>query len=323
MERRDAPNRKKQRPEGSRTLRSRHRTPSAPDPELFARDSASRWRLQLGAFTRLPADSDAAPDALRGLLGISTADTSDVSSVSGVSGVSGVESEAQRRAGAEPGGNPPDDLLSAAAVGGAITNMAFLDILDGTCFARAPCLCCYAARSAAHAREAGVSLRLFLQYYSAKSYIRSHAFARLVAVLSRDLLAEEVAEVRNFVSHLDCTPDEIRALNGFQDLCVTAPPCQPKVLWVYSTPTGRRLLRFLARELRQSQQSLARVVIASSLSAVLPRFRYRMYAISVLDGGPAREAPRPASGPPLNILDVALEWTRRQATAPRREEKKA
>lgn len=269
------------RPRRSPTNPPRARQASAPDPELFVRDHASRWRLRLGVFTRVPAGLDVRPGSLRALLGAPAAD-------------------GQTR------GGIPDDLLSAAAIGGAITNMAFLDILDGGCFERAPCLCCYAARSASRAREAGASLRLFERYYDAQSYASSHAFARLVSTLSRDLLAEEVAEVREHVSRLDCTPDDIRALNGFQDLCVTAPPCQPSVLWVYSTPAGRRLLRYLSRELRQ-RQLVARVAVASSLAAALPRFRYRMYAITV-------SAPDGASVPGGGLgclLEMALGWASR------------
>jgi hypothetical protein len=227
-------------------------------------------------FTRLPADLEVSrlSDILRGLL--------------------------DSRPGAPA---PPDDLLSAAAVSGAVTNMAFLDILDGAGFVGAPCLCCYAARSAAHAREAGTSLRLFEQYYNARSYIESRAFARLVSILSRDLQPEEIAEVRNHVSHLDCTSDDVRSLNSFQDLCAAAPPCQRHVLWVYSTPAGRRLLRYLSRadELRQSQL-LVRVAVASSQSAVLPRFRYRMYSATFTT---------PSGEPAVDlsiVLRVALGW---------------
>jgi hypothetical protein len=242
-----------------------------PDPDLF--EHRARWRVRLDAFTATPAS----PAELRGLL----------------------PDGALREFGADTSpAEVPDDLLVAAASAGALTSPPFLDILDGDGFTRAPCLCCYAAVSAAKAREAAAVLRVFQQYYDRASYLRSRAYARLVAALSRDLLPEEAAEVRAHLAALDATPDVVREINAVEGLCVAVPACQPAVLWIYSTPAGRQLLRSLARGLRKGGAPV-RVTVASSDPAVSPRFRYRMYAATFL--GP---------GPPGALLEAAAAWAR-------------
>jgi hypothetical protein len=196
----------------------------------------------------------------------------------------------------------PDDLLISAAVSGATSNMALLDILDGVCFTRAPCLCCYAARTPPAAREAAAALQRFCQYFDSDSYIRSRAYARDVAAMSRDLRPSEVAEVKDHLAHLDTTSDAIREINsGDGGLCVTTPACQPGVLWVYSTTEGRQLLRHLARK----GGTPIKVTVASSDPGVAPRFRYRMYAAS-----PAAAR----SGGASAMVDAALAWVRGRRT---------
>ena len=274
-----------ERPDASDRRPARRPGPD-PDPALFlhwprAQRGPGQWRLRLDMFA--PPCAVAPPD-LRAAL-----------------------SAYPCRKDA-PGGPPspdeiPDDLLTTAARCGAVTSPAFLDILDGGCFTRTPCLCCYAARSAAAAREAADALRLFLKYYNAKSYVESLAFARLVATLSRDLTAEEANSVREAIATLDSTPDIVRAINSAEGLCVALPPCEPGVVWVYSTPEGRRLLRSLARDLRR-EGAPVRVVVASSSEGVFPRFRYRLYAASLQrPGGPSREDA-------ILILEAAKVWAR-------------
>jgi hypothetical protein len=191
----------------------------------------------------------------------------------------------------------PDDLLVTAAMSGATTSMALLDILDGPCFAHASCLCCYTAHSAARAREAAGVLQVFRRYFDPDSYVQSRAYARVVAAMSRDLRPEEAAEVKDHVARLNTTPDTIREING-GGLCVVLPPCQPGVLWVYSTPEGRRLLRHLARK----GGSPVKVTVASSDPRMAPRFRFRMYAASLVPG-----AGRVGTSA---LLDMALAWVR-------------
>ena len=198
----------------------------------------------------------------------------------------------------------PDDLLVTAAMLGATTSMAMLDILDGSCFIRAPCLCCYVAHSAGRAREAATAMHEFCRYFDTDSYVRSRAYTRTVATLLRDLRPEEVAEVKDHVAGLDTTPDTIREINGSRlgegraslGLCVVLPRCQPGVLWVYSTPEGRRLLRHLARK----KGSPVKVTVASSDPSMAPRFRFRMYAASLV--APALHE--------TTLLDTALAWVR-------------
>jgi hypothetical protein len=197
----------------------------------------------------------------------------------------------------------PDDLVVAAASAGATGCMPFLDILDGNAFSRAPCLCCYAAHSARKAREAAASLRLFLNYYDADSFVNSRAFVRAVAALSRDLRPEEIAEVRNDFARLDSTPDSVREINSRGDLCVIEPPCQPGVLWVYSTPCGRRLLRHLARGVRKRKGVFVKVTVASSNPTLFPRHHYRMYAATLI---------RTDDAPSHTLVETALTWVRAQ-----------
>lgn len=269
---------KKRAPKASAGRRAPAHLVAPPDPELFAR-VGGRWRVQLGALTGAPAS----PAQLRAILATEAGDLKTFGADTDLAAI-------------------PDDLLVTAAMSGATTSMALLDILDGACFARAPCLCCYAAHSAARAREAAAALRMFRQYFDADSYVRSRAYARAVAAMSRDLRPEEAAEVKDHVARLDTTPDTVREINGSSlgearagpGLCVVLPPCQPGVLWVYSTPEGRRLLRHLARK----GGGPVKVTVASSDPGTTPRFRYRMYAASLVAGG------TPA------LLDTALAWVR-------------
>jgi hypothetical protein len=207
-----------------------------------------------------------------------------------------------------------DDLLHAAVLSGVVTNPAFLDILDGGLFERAACLCCYTTREGG-AREARAALRLFQDYYNAMAYIRSRAYARSVATLSRDLQPEELDEVRAHLAHLDATPAPVREINRLGaagGICVAAPLCRPGTLWVYSSPAGRRLLRHLSRSL-----TAVRVVVASSDPGVLPRFRYRMYAAWLAGDAGAGDAPRTTSDPDVLLLAAAA-WVRERVSAARR-----
>ncbi len=272
---------------------------TAPDPELFAR-AGGRWRVQLALLTSAP---QASPAHLRTILAAEAGDLKTFGADTDLEAI-------------------PDDLLVTAAMSGATTSMAFLDILDGACFAHAPCLCCYTAHSAARAREAATALRVFCQYFDAGSYVRSRAYARAVAAMLRDLRPEEAAEVKAHIARLDTTPDTVREINGSTlggprgpGLCVALPSCQPGVLWVYSTPEGRRLLRHLARK----GGGPVKVTVASSDPGMSPRFRYRMYAASLVacvgaEAPPApTQAPPPAptqATPPASLLDTALAWVR-------------
>ena len=258
-----------------------------PDPELLIL-SGGRWHVRLAALTIAPAGPAASPAQLREILATGAGDLKAFGADTSLDAT-------------------PDDLLAAAAVSGATTSMALLDILDGACFDRAPCLCCYVARSTRGAREAATALHMFCRYYDAGSYVRSRAYARAVASMSRDLRPEEAAEVKRHTALLDSTPDSVREINGIDlgdarsgGLCVVTPPCQPGVLWVYSTPEGRRLLRHLARASQKAGGGPVKVTVASSNPGTFPRFRYRMYAASPV----ADRAGAPA------LLDTALSWAR-------------
>jgi hypothetical protein len=205
----------------------------------------------------------------------------------------------------------PDDLLITAARAGATMSMTFLDILDGGCFVPAPCLCCYAAHSAGSAREAATALRLYLQYYEPASYVGSRAYVRAVAAMARDLEPEELAELKEGLARLNSTPELAREANSsLSGLCVAVPPCQPEVLWVYSTPAGRRLLRHLARKRAPHGGAAApvRVTVASSDLAATPRYRYRMYAAASL-----AEQAEGAAGGTHRLLEEAASWARAEA----------
>lgn len=260
----------------------------APDPAHLSRAAGGRWRVRLADFA-LSGSVAGSPARLRELLGQKAAELADF----------GAE--------AEPAALP-DDLLVAAAAG-ALACMPFLDILDGGCFAQAPCLCCYAAHSTARAREAGAALLLFQRYYDGPSYLASRAYVRAVAALTRDMLEDEVAEVASFLAGLDSTSEGVREINGrwAGRMCVAVPPCQPGALWVYSTADGRRLLRHLARGFRKGGAPV-KVAVASSDPAVYPRYRFRMYA-ATLAGTPE---PQGAA-----LLEAALSWSRAHDPSPR------
>jgi hypothetical protein len=260
-----------------RTLTVRkHRCPE-PDIDMFVRRN-SQWQLRFDLFVT----TAASPDELRAKL---------------------APAELKTFGAETPLDAIPDDLVVAAAAAGATVCIPFLDILDGNAFTRAPCLCCYGAHSARVAREAAAALRIFLQYYDADSYVNSRAYVRTVAALSRDLRPEELAEVRNDFAHLASTPDTVREINSKEGLCVVEPPCQPGVLWVYSTPCGRRLLRHLARGVRKTKGLFVKVTVASSNPMLRPRHHFRMYAATLL---------QPCGGTSHALVDTALAWVRTQ-----------
>jgi len=248
----------------------RPRTPRDPDPDLFER-RAGAWRLRIGFLVTPEASGQCARIA-------------------------------------QGGEELPDDLLNTAARVGVLTCAAFLDILDGSSFVPAPCICCYAAVSAARAREAAATIRTFLQYYSAASYVQSRAYARTVRAMARDVEKDELIELKNVIYHSAGAgytgdarePALVQEVNAVvPGLCVAAPPCRPGVLWVYSTPDGRRLLRHLARKAKAP----VRVTVASSDTAYVPRRRYRMYAATLLAA--EKDAP--------TLLEETAAWARKQA----------
>ncbi len=268
---------------------SPQRRPPAP-PALLAPAGPRRWAVRLEAFAYGAGHPPVAgPARLRDLVAARAAELRALG------------------ADADPA-LVPDDLLLAAAAAGALVAPPFLDILEGGCFALAPCLCCYASRSARDAREADAALALFRRYYDARSYLESRAFVRVVAALLRDPGPDELAGVAAHLAALDSTPGEVREINErwAGRLCVATPGCQPGVLWVYSSADGRRLLRHLARGLRRGGAPV-KVTVASSDARVYPRFRYRMYAAALAGGL--------AGGTGLELLHAALEWARNHAPA--------
>jgi hypothetical protein len=170
-------------------------------------------------------------------------------------------------------GDVPDDVIAVAARSGATTSAPFLDVLESAGFTRAVCLHCYTIEGPAAARGAAESLRAFQHYYRSKSFLASHAFARLAERLLRDVTAEEEREIKEHVEALDATPDVVRRLNREPGVCVAIPECRRDEVWVYSTPAGRKFLRGLARR----SDTPVPVVIGTALRSVTPRFRYRMY----------------------------------------------
>ena len=225
-------------------------------------------------------------------------------------GDGGPGAPARAEAPADPGGPPrppPGDLLRAAAASGATANLAFLDILDGGDFEPAPCLCCYRAETLQGARKAALELGLFQRYYDPGSYLGSKAFPRMVRTLGRDALPEELAAVKGHLSRLRQTTDLIRAVNAHPGICVTAPPCRPGTVWLYSTPTGRKMLRHLSRRFRAGGSSLS-VGVASSDPEAHPRWRYRMYAVTLRREG---AGPDPAGA----LLGAMRDWVA-EATLP-------
>lgn len=205
-------------------------------------------------------------------------------------------------------GQPPDDLLRAAAAAGATANPAFLDILDGGDFEPAPCLCCYAAESPRGARKAAQSLMLFQRYYQASSYLESRAFPRMVQTLARDAQSPELAVVKMHLLRLECATDELRAINSHPAICVAAPRCRPDSVWVYATPAARKMLRHVARQFRGAQGGLSLTVsVASSDPEVHPRWRYRMYSAALVRSGRGPEEPA-AAGAKATLLAAMRDW---------------
>jgi hypothetical protein len=198
--------------------------------------------------------------------------------------------------GSRPSGNPDPAIFGGGGTGGrwrvridefppgAATSPAFIDIFDGPCFTPAVCLCCAAAVSAAAAREAAASLRLFRRYFDPRGYAKSPACARANAACTRDVRPEEAAEVQRYVSELSSTSDALREANATPGIAIAIPSCRPGVLWIYSTPNGRRLVRHLTRE--------AGAVIGPPPAA--PRFRFALFAV---------EGTTP-------LIDAALAWIR-------------
>jgi hypothetical protein len=283
-------------PKGEERRRKPVREPLKPaspaDPDLFVK-RGDTWKLAVRAIITPPVAAEALRDRLR------------------------PSADDLRELGADTApGELPDDLLVTAACTGALTHAAFLDVLDGGCLVPAVCLCCYTAVSHAKAREAAGAIQAFRRYYNAGSYVKSRAYVRTVAALARDLRPEELTELKNEIYH--CAeagygaaagePAWVREANaGMPGLCLAAPPCQPGVLWVYSTLDGRRLLRHLARWAPKSgAPAPVRVTVASSDAACSPKRRYRMYA-AALSG----TAPKADTQNSTVLLEEAVAWVRR------------
>lgn len=181
--------------------------------------------------------------------------------------------------------NTATDPPHAASACSAIMSPPFLDILDGGSFVRAPCLCCYEARDAAKARSAAISLRLFLRYFNHETWKLSQVAPAASIALASDATPDELRSIAADFASCDGTPSNILRINTQKpgEICIASPACQPGVLWVYSTPASRRMLRHIARQLRRQNPPLAlNVEVASSNPAIYPRWRARMYSIRVV-----------------------------------------
>jgi len=230
--------------------------------------------------------------------------------------------EACAAQGVAAGEDTPDDLLLAAAASGASSSPALLDILDGGEFVAAPCLCCYHIRDPEQFREVQAALRLFGEYFDPAQHVRSRAFGRTVATLSRDLFPDEVEMVRRRLAAqvargaaqrgaAPTPPDALREIHHLErGLCLAEPPCRPGTLWVYSTPDGRRLLRYLSRLAQREMRSHSlRVTVASSDPGCLPRYRFRMYSAALEPRGGGRGQDVSAPSPSL-LARATLDWAR-------------
>jgi hypothetical protein len=228
--------------------------------------------------------------------------------------VAATPEELRRCCGAPDDAKVPADLLLAAAATGPATGPAFLDIMDGGCFVPAPCLCCYSVRSPEHMREATAALRLFQEYHDPAAFVTLRSYGRAVATLARDLHPDEVIMVQKRLSRLESTSAAVREIHRLErSICVAVPACQPNVLWVYSTPAARRLLRHIARTLGRddaARGTLSVAVASSSLSA-LPRYRYRMYSATLNLALPSCEI---AANANELLLAIVLDWARARRT---------
>lgn len=194
-----------------------------------------------------------------------------------------------------------DDILIVAACSGMLTNINFLDILD-TFSERSVCLCCYKIGSKRDALVAQNTLLALKRYFDVHSYINSLAYIRCVANMTKNLSVGEMDEIKSHLNSLDSTPDLVRKVNAYDDLCVCL-GCGGQV-WVYASAVTKSLLRSLCRKFEK------RIKIDNSTShfGMFPRFRYRMFVVACL------------SIPCSEVLKCSLDWagkklgTRRAAT---------
>lgn len=184
-------------------------------------------------------------------------------------------------------GVPPD--VPADAVNWALQNillysMPVRDVLDSSLTA-APCLCCYNTHLQSRADGAGAAILEITRYFSAASQSSSSAFYRTLAALVRDITPREEAAIKaSFVAYSrgirpTAQLDACKSLNAIAGVCAIAPPCNPSVLWVYSTPLGRRLLRYMTKACK-AISVITKVSLMTEDARNLPQFPQRMYVFS-------------------------------------------
>lgn len=177
-----------------------------------------------------------------------------------------------------------NELHNTAANNGILTCLPVLDILDIS-LNKAPCICCYSTHSTKVMNDVVDSLKTVKKYFNINSFIKSHSFIHLVSVISRDLYKDEIINIADKFNKMKTTHQIIRDFNNkhWGKICVIAPLCNSKVLWVYSTPEGRKLLRFISRNLRKKNITI-KISVSSSDTHIYPRYWFRMYSAEIISG---------------------------------------
>jgi hypothetical protein len=193
----------------------------------------------------------------------------------------------------------PDGTLEAAAASGILSSPDFLDIIEIE-LQHAPCLCCYHTTSASHARRAAAAVETITTYFNQSSYLHSNAFYRSLCALLRDISRKEKALVLRETKCLPSTTEAgnriwglrraLRSINRSDGVCFLASPhgappgattakpdsCLSDMLWVYSTPEARQLLRKLGRSCKAAGLTLGMEIAPASALTCL-RHKHRVY----------------------------------------------
>jgi hypothetical protein len=127
--------------------------------------------------------------------------------------------------------------LNLSELGNLIFNPAFEDLIQGEYFIKAPCLCCFEAKSPSAYKSACLTIATIKEYHNPKAKKK---------IETADLQPCDVMNARTHIKYVNFPNPRIHEINKkLKNMCISAPLCKPNVIWIYSNIPAKRFLKNL------------------------------------------------------------------------------
>jgi hypothetical protein len=127
--------------------------------------------------------------------------------------------------------------INLPSLGNIIFNPAFEDLIQGEYFIKSPCLCCFETKSPAAYKSASLTIATIAEYHDIKSKKK---------IETSDLTPCDIMDARTHIKYINFPNPRIHEINKrLKNMCISAPLCKPNVVWIFSNPPAKRLLKNL------------------------------------------------------------------------------